>query len=108
MAKKNKRTLAKRQRDIADNQLLSKILAQELPEDVNAPNSQIWVLKREVRGDGVILRPIRISFEQAAEVLVNFYDEGNSGTQYLPDAYYDEGSSDTVYTSEQILDEGGV
>lgn len=108
MAKINKRTLAKRQRDIEDNQLLSKLLFQELPQLEVTPDSQLYFLRREVRGDGVVLIPIRAPLEVIAALTANFFDEGNEGTQYLPNQIYDELDENATYLPEEFLDENGA
>lgn len=108
MARIKNRTIARRFSELQENQWLSKLLFQELPIDSATEGSQMFLLRREVRGDGIILRPIRITFEQAAELTANIYDEGNAFTQHLPNNIYDEGDANETYTTDEFLNEGGA
>lgn len=103
---KNKLTLARRAKELLENTWLSKLLFQELPFDNVTPQSQLYILQREERPDGVILRPIRTTIEDVLAGGINIRDEGNSLTEYLPTERFDEEDSNATSTSEETFSEG--
>ena len=104
----NKRTLKQRAKELLENTWMSKLLFQELPQDNITPGSELYVLQREERGDGVIYRPIRTTIEDVLAGGVNIRDEGNSLTEYLPTERFDEEDANATSTSEETFSEGGV
>lgn len=104
----NKRTLKQRAKDLLENSWLSKLLFQELPLDHVTPRSQLYVLQREERGDGVSYRPIRATIEDILAGGIEARDEGNSLTEYLSTEIFDEGSAATTYLPEETFDEKGA
>lgn len=104
----NKRTLKQRAKELLENTWLSKLLFQELPLDRVTPRSQLYVLQREERGDGVSYRPIRATIEDILAGGLEPRDEGNAFTTYLPTEIFDEGDSGTTYTAEETFDEAGA
>lgn len=104
----NKRTLRQREQELKENQFASKLLFEELPLSEITPNSQLYVMQRDERGDGVVIRPIRGNVQDIGELFVNVWDEGNANSEYLPNDIYDEGDASTTYTPEETFEEGGA
>lgn len=104
----NKRTLKQRAIDLLGNNWLSKLLFQELPLDHVTPRSQLYVLQREERGDGVSYRPIRATIEDILAGGIEARDEGNAFTTYLPTEIFDESNANATSTSEETFSEGGA
>ena len=106
MAKKLKPFIPKRRDQTEDNQWLQKELFKELPLDEVTPYSQLYVLQRTDRGDGVYFRPVRASFEDIFSFNTNSIDEGNPFSEYLLSDELDEGGPTSTYSGDE-LDEGG-
>lgn len=97
-----------RQEEIRDNQLASKILFEELFQDSPTDFSQLFMYKREVRGDGEVFIPRRVNLNLIREFFFPAcFDEGDPFSTYLPENEYDEGDE-----TDQILEaewtEGGA
>lgn len=101
----NKRTLKQRAKELLENTWMSKLLFQELPFDNITPQSQMFVLQREVRDDGIVYRPIRTTIEDVLSGGMEARDEGNAFTTYLPTEIFDELDVDAVYLPEETFDE---
>ena len=101
----NRRTLKERERDIKENQWASKLLFTELPSKTPTLNSEIYVLHKEVRGDGTVYLPTRSSIEAVFNSNLDCWDEGNALSTYAVSDTYDEGDAATVLV-EVEYDEG--
>jgi hypothetical protein len=108
----NPNTLRQRARDLLGNIWTSILLFRELPVG-NADNleDEIYLLEHNPTGGGVKYRPVRIPLSQLFSSIpsqVNYRDEGNSSTTYLPSEQFDEGNSASTPTAGQQFDEGGA
>lgn len=106
MAKKPKKFIPKRRDQTIDNQWLQKDLFKELPFGTVTPESQLYMLQRNERGDGVLFIPIRVTVEDILALNVAVHDEGSAGTVYLPSECFDELNASAVYTIEETQNEG--
>lgn len=103
----NRRTLKRREKEIEGNQWASKLLFFELPQEVPTLGSEIYVLRKEVRGDGVSFLPTRTTIENILNAGLDCWDEGNAFSTYAPEDIYDEGDSSTTLV-EVAYDEGNA
>lgn len=107
MAKKYKPYIPKSKNKTEGNQFLDKELFKELPQISPTEYSQLYVFRREQRGDGVVFLPVRATFEQLMAVYESISrDEGNSLTTYLPYEIFDEGDSTATPSADEQFDEG--
>lgn len=89
-----------REKEIDSNQFGSKILFEELFLDDVTDDSQIYLYRKEVRGDGNVFRPVRATINQLREwFFPPCFDEGNATTTYLPENEYDEGDATNIIPS---------
>ena len=101
----NRRTLKRREKELQGNQWASKLLFFELPQEVPTLGSEIYVLRKEVRGDGTSFLPTRTTIENILNAGLDCWDEGNAFSTYAADDIYDEGDSSTTLV-EVAYDEG--
>src|SRR6056297_3074770 len=101
----NRRTLKRREKELQGNQWASKLLFFELPQEAPTLGSEIYVLRKEVRGDGVSFLPTRTTIENILNAGLDCWDEGNAFSTYAADDIYDEGDAGTTLV-EVAYDEG--
>jgi hypothetical protein len=104
----NKRTLKQREKELQDNQFVSKLLFFEVPFSEITINSQLYIMQADSRGDGIVFRPIRADVGDLGQLLVNVWDEGFAGSEYLPNDIYDEGDANSTYIPEETFEEGNA
>lgn len=103
-----RRRKQERQEEINSNQYGSKILFEELAIDDTTDGSQIYLYRKEQRGDGVFFKPVRTSINQLREwFFPPCFDEGDATTVVDPANEYDEGDSTSIIPSLE-WDEGNA
>jgi hypothetical protein len=105
-SKRTKASDARRQADIEDNQLASKILWEELYKKNPTLQSELIIYRKDDRGDGNDFTPRRSSIESVRDLFFPAcFDEGDAFSTYAAENIYEEGDA-TDQIPEQVWNEG--